>query len=418
MRPEPPPPSDVDAPLHLRPVPDDGLEGIYLGPAELSRERSDTRTPGADDVPAPTRLGLVPVAQLLAEEIPPIEWAVPDYVERGAIAAIVAPPNVGKTLLAVHWLVQAALRGERVALVEEEGGRRGLQKRLSRAINAAGGLAAIHAAGGEVLLAIKPRLSLMSAQDVAALATELVGCSLVVVDSLARVTSGLEENDSSEMSRIVDALDYIRTHARISLVVIHHSGKQSWKPGQAPSIGDGRGSSALAGGLDAIVHLSPVPPSERLDGYVSALVYATKQRDAECARPMRFSVQMTGPAAYVEMVEVEGATIAQKEGIEGAVMAYLLKRDEPVTRTEITESVVGATPRIRAAIDALIDCGDAVVVTQGRYSYVRAAPSRPAGRAAEPPEPPPYGIGGGTDGRLPDSGGRAGRNWQDGRDEP
>lgn len=374
---------------------------------------------GADDVPTPSRLGLLPVAQLLAKTFPPIEWSVEGYIERGDLAAIVGVPGGGKTFLAIYWLVQAAMRGERVALIEEEGGERGLQRRLSRALAAVGGIAAVHAVGGDVLYAFKKRVSLMNALDIVALESELAGCSMAVFDSFARMTPGLEENSSAEMGRVVDALDRVRTATKATVLVIHHTGKLSWKGGVA-SIGDGRGSSALPGGLDAIVALMPVPPAERQQGYVCGIVAATKTRENEPQKPMRFSCQMTGPAAYVEMVEVEGPTLEQQEGLEREVLRYLRRQDGPVPKSQIESDVDGSTPRIRAAVDALVASGVAVTVPHGRWTRIALAPTRPDSPGGDSPDSPPYVVRGEADGRQADGGGRNGRasNWQDTEVDP
>src|SRR6478735_7257598 len=330
--------------------------------------------PGADDVPVPTRLGLRPVSELLAKEFPPIVWSVEGYFERGDLAAIVGVPGGGKTFLAIHWLVEAALRGERVALIEEEGGERGLRQRLSRALEAVGGLRAVHAAGGDVLYTHRPRLSLMSALDVEALAVELVGCTMVVLDSFARMTPGLEENSSAEMGRVVDALDLVRSRTLATVIAIHHTGKVSWKGGAA-AIGNGRGSSALPGGLDAIVELAPVAPGERQAGYVVGVVHATKTRENEPQAPRRLSVMMTGPCAYVEWSEIEGPTLEQREGIEAEVIAVLERAGKPLSRSDVEKQIKGGAIRKRAAIEALLASGRCESVAHGYYTRIRLRPA-------------------------------------------
>lgn len=377
----------------------------------------------------PTRIGLRPVEDLLAKQIPPLEWLVEGYIERGGLAAVVGPPNLGKTLLAIEWAVACAARGLRVAVLEEEGGERGLQVRLSRAIEAHGGMQAIRDAGGSITYALKPALSLMQQGDIAALANELTGYDLAVLDSLARMTPGLEENDSSEMGLIVAACDLIRTTSKCAIVLIHHTGKTAWKPGQPPSIGDGRGSGALAAGLDAIIALVAVPPSEQQSGWVSMRVHVTKQRDAELARPITVRIEMTGPCANVEVSEDEGATLEQRDELQLGIVALLRTLARPASRAEIERGVKGAKNRIADSLTSLLACGAAVEVPHGKYTKIAlppTSPNLPEPPPGEPPQtsptsPPPVGGEGSGEpgsGRNERIGAGSQRHWQDGEDEP
>jgi hypothetical protein len=123
------------------------------------KEVPQSRVPGEDDdkETPKSRLGLQPVSVLLTETIPPTEWLISPWLEAGSIAALVAPPNLGKTLLA-FWLA-TQVKG-RVAIIEEEGGKRGFQKRIDRAVRAVGG------DKGNIDYAFKPRLSLMNQNDI------------------------------------------------------------------------------------------------------------------------------------------------------------------------------------------------------------------------------------------------------------
>jgi KaiC/GvpD/RAD55 family RecA-like ATPase len=68
--------------------------------------------------------------------------------------------------------------------------------------------------------------------------------ALVVFDTLARCSAGLEENSSRDMSIVVNALTRITEEASTTVVVLHHTTKVS---------GTLRGSSALLGGVDLML---------------------------------------------------------------------------------------------------------------------------------------------------------------------
>jgi hypothetical protein len=233
--------------------------GFLLGEHPQAVTRT---TPTVTTSPGSTkkqRFGFRPISELLAEEIPDTVWLIAPYLEAGSIASVVAPPNLGKTLLAFWFATQVAAAGRRVAIIEEEGGKRGFQKRIRRA------LAAVGQRGAEnIVYVFKPKLSLMSPGDVLALCDELKNYDFIVIDSLARVTTGVEENNTKEMGQIVASLDLIREETGACVLTIHHTGKTKWKPGEVPRLEDGRGSSALAAGIDTALGLAPV--ADRQEG--------------------------------------------------------------------------------------------------------------------------------------------------------
>lgn len=74
------------------------------------------------------------------------------------------------------------------------------------------------------------------------------GARLVVLDTFARMTLGLEENSSKDMSRVMEALDQIREATEGgSVLVVHHTGKDTAK--------GARGSTAFLAALDTGITL-------------------------------------------------------------------------------------------------------------------------------------------------------------------
>lgn len=82
----------------------------------------------------------------------------------------------------------------------------------------------------------------MAAWRVLALACQRVAPALVVIDTQARVTLGLEENSNTDMGRYVAAVDSIRTLTGACVLTVHHTGRNGK---------DARGASALDGAQDA-----------------------------------------------------------------------------------------------------------------------------------------------------------------------
>ena len=96
--------------------------------------------------------------------------------------------------------------------------------------------------------------------DVEAICQEVreMGAKLVVLDTYARMTLGLEENSSSATSPVVEALDQIRKATDGGTVlIVHHQPKSGNTP---------RGSTALLGGVDMTILLT------KSDGQIKATV--------------------------------------------------------------------------------------------------------------------------------------------------
>lgn len=309
---------------------------------------------GCTEAP-PTRLGLQPVSVLLAEPIPPTEWLLAPYLEANSLACIASPPNLGKTLLAFWMATQIAAGGKRVAIIEEEGGKRGFKLRVSRAV---------HAVGTErcafLAYTFKPRISLMSEDDIIALCDELRGYHCVVIDSLGRTTPGVEENDAKEIGLLINNLDRIREATGCTLLLIHHTVKSKWKPGEVPRLEDCRGSSAFAAGIDTGIGLAPV--EEKEPGVVQFQLHITKQRDEDNQVPVQHvRIAMTGPEAHVDMEDVEApaqaATPTQVAVASLLPIVFSYISDTPVTREELQKKIGRRAAHVRQSIDKLIDTG-------------------------------------------------------------
>ena len=102
------------------------------------------------------------------------------------------------------------------------------------------------------------------------------GVALVVVDTLARVAAGADENASADMGIIIKNVDALCRNTGAHVMLVHHSGKDVAK--------GARGSSALRAATATEIEVEP------LEGYSVARV--TKQRDLEIAGEFGFALQV------------------------------------------------------------------------------------------------------------------------------
>lgn len=90
---------------------------------------------------------------------------------------------------------------------------------------------------------------------------------LIVLDTQARVTIGVQENDNSAMSEMIEKIDYLRRVTGACILVVHHIGRQG---------DDARGASSIDGAQDTELKI------ERRGGpkAMTAVIKIDKQKDA------------------------------------------------------------------------------------------------------------------------------------------
>ena len=104
-----------------------------------------------------------------------------------------------------------------------------------------------------------------------------VNPAVVVIDTFARCSVGIKENDATEMGEWIDAIRELQEQMNVDVLALHHSTKPRGKkePGE-------RGSSAFIGATDTAIRL------RRNDKTIT--VMCEKQKDAEHFE--KFSLQM------------------------------------------------------------------------------------------------------------------------------
>lgn len=98
-----------------------------------------------------------------------------------------------------------------------------------------------------------------------------IGPLLVVVDTQARVTVGLDENSAKEMGVYINAVSAIREATGACVLSVHHTGRKG---------GDARGSSAIDGAQTTELKV------ESTNGKLAGTLFTEKQKDIESLKPM------------------------------------------------------------------------------------------------------------------------------------
>ena len=123
--------------------------------------------------------------------------------------------------------------------------------------------------------------------------------ALVVLDTQARCTAGLEENSAKEMGLAVEAADEIKRSTGATVLLIHHSGYE----------GDhARGSTAVHAALDA---------QSVLGGTKAALTLTcTKQKDSDEFEPIRLALADAAASPARLQIARERLTEKQEQALE------------------------------------------------------------------------------------------------------
>lgn len=209
--------------------------------------------------------------EAFGEEIP-VEWIVNGLFQRGSINLLHGAPGTKKTYALLdlsmclvegkQWLGRDTVAGT-VLLIDEESGPRRLRRRLRE-------VARGHDTPADAPLAYTTleMFDLLNSKDDTEHIDNLmanVAPALVIVDALADIMPGGDENEVKDTHLIFQKLKYLAHRHNCCVVVIHHSNRA----------GGYRGSSAIPGVVDVMLKLESKPRTGDL------LFTIEKNRDGE-----------------------------------------------------------------------------------------------------------------------------------------
>lgn len=349
------------------------IDGAYLDPDGSCficyQQDRDTPEPPVDDdngwnevypAPAPTLLDRLR-AQLLdtfgLDNIPEPEPLVNGILYRDSLAWLFGAPGCGKSFVAIDiagcvatgetWQGNPTARPGPVLYLVAEGAS-GIRQRVrawESAMNQQ--MRGVH------FLPVPVQSGVHSQWDaLVQLAAELKP-ALIVIDTQARVTVGMEENSAKEMGEFVAAADRLRRVTRACVLIVHHSGRG----------GDHmRGSISMEGAANTVVH---VTKSEDI-----LTLKCTKQKDAEEFE--EFTLRMVPAGASVVLAVTDGRGTARRTGTPRWLVKWWdTHRDDPVSVTTLVDSEVVPKSTFYSLIRPLMDAG--TVVRTGTGSATRYA---------------------------------------------
>jgi len=263
---------------------------IDFGPGETLPEEA----PVSPSIPLPSaptppkRVSLIPWADLRDE---PVRWLVDGLIPAASFAAIFGKPGSYKSFAALYLGAMIATGREAfgrattqgpVIYIAGEGGA-GLKRRRD-AIMRQHGLPQ-----DAPVYFIKAQLNLATTlEDRDALLAEIraigVKPALVVIDTFARMTAGIEENSAKDVGAAIAIMGSIEQETGAAVLIVHHSGK-------AQDAGM-RGSSALLAAVDAELHCEKLTPEGSSDRM--GRIKITKMKDGEDELQLGFRMHVVG----------------------------------------------------------------------------------------------------------------------------
>lgn len=247
------------------------------------------------EVIEPTRFRLESVDELLRHK-PPV-WQVKGMIPVGSVQLIYAPRKAFKSFTALHYAACVASGADFAGRAVERAfvvygcaeGAGGLPQRVGalRYGYPTWNLDRLK------LLRARPQISdprqMCDLLEAIAALPEPPG--LIILDTLARVSSGLEEVSGLDMGESIDAIEHIRETTGATVLVIHHEGKTRGR--------GARGHSSLEAAVDGVWHLKKV-------GRMSALLEGEAFKDVEHVDGFRFEFA----AIDTGLVDADGDSIS------------------------------------------------------------------------------------------------------------
>lgn len=207
--------------------------------------------------------------------LPEPAWLV-DRMLTDGLSVMYGPPKAGKTFAALSMALHVAsgtewhgakVKRAPVLYVSGEG-----QGGLHRRIN---GWKAATGQRSADLYVIPFPVRLAQPDHVAALITDTqtIGAKLVIIDTLARSMSGMDENSAQDMGKVIAGLGYLKAQTNAGVLILHHSGVEGTRP---------RGSTSLFGAADTLM---------RVDGDGTNLsIYCEGMKDSAPFRTRHFEL--------------------------------------------------------------------------------------------------------------------------------
>ena len=288
---------------------------------------------------------------------PPIDWVIEKLFSAGSLSVLVGAPGTKKTYsllsaavcvaLGKPWLNFPTKQGKAL-IIDEESGERRLARRLGEVLRGENG-----GADTPIEYVSLARFNIRDKADQVLFQAliEEVGASLVIIDALADIMPGADENTVKDVQPVFMALRDIAIATNTAMVLIHHANK----------MGGYRGSSAINGAVDFMLMTeskqgSPIIEFSSEKPRDTGLVKFTAMAHFEQGYLDPDTFLYTDPAFRMTPSDQTQPKPRHYNKAESYVLRYLEERKDGALLTEIMDHA-DTCPRnsARAAVYRLVD---------------------------------------------------------------
>jgi AAA domain len=212
----PDPPNDADMTAEL-------VHALREALAETKEKLAELRAKTEDAAHPERPIVLRHIGDIVAERREP-QWLIHKIIEKKVVAVIAGPRGTFKSFIADDWAIRMALDGHPGVVLSGEGA--GLDRRIAAWVQQ-------HRENVDIaeipLYALERPLNLTSIAEMAALCEAIKGLhpalEFIVIDTLSKFASGLDENDNGKMATFLSALSsYLREDLGCTVILVAHAG--------------------------------------------------------------------------------------------------------------------------------------------------------------------------------------------------
>jgi RecA-family ATPase len=309
------------------------------------------------------------------ENLPELSWLIAGILPANALGVLYGAPGVGKTFVALSMALSIAAGHSWCGKLSKSGsvlyvaaeGVFGLKLRVQA-------YQGRHRIDAKDIRYLGHVFDLRLATDINKFISTLEAANfrpdLIVLDTLARLIPGAEENSSKEMGEAIRAMDSLRRAFKATVLVIHHTGKD----GQLE-----RGSGALRGAADVMIKCSASGDRKEV------LIKCDKMKDAEPFRPMAIGLERVQVGRQETSLAVANLRREAEDGsdhvdtalqrhVNGALQVLAQFGSSGATYTNWLDAFKASTGRSKKTFDralAEIKSDDRAVRWDGERYYAR-----------------------------------------------
>jgi len=283
-----------------------------------------------------------------------IEWLLKPFIVRGGFTAVIGAPKSGKTWLVAWFAAAAAAANLKVIFVEEEGAREVLRDRLAPFLQPDPSKF-----NDALRIAYRKGIRLDDEKSLRRLIDACRNVDLLVLDPWVAL-HGQDENEQSQIGRVLQAIQRIISETGCAVVLVHHTRKgDSWnKNSKKPvSSADARGSGSLAGAADQLIAVRPLPLSSVRPGEVRFWVENSDTRIGEPFKTRLAVVRLANGVGTMtwEQQDGEGTNEKPQELLDRA-LPLVPHESQTITREHLRKKLRVGKARLAAALELGFSC--------------------------------------------------------------